>query len=504
MRLNQHKESLSGFKIDTSALLDSLGQPYTKVSSSAYDTAWAARLDQHFPERGFKQSLEWLRSNQHQDGSWGGAVFHYHERIASTLSAMIALREAGDAQDEGRIRAGESFLWRCSPRLHFDANDTIGFPVIIVALTQQAQQLGLEIPENLSRNIAKIRKKLSLLGHDPEMWRYTTLTYSLEAILHHLPEGVQIDFTDELGCVGAAPASTAATLMDPRTYTDGALRYLENLLDRQGDGGIPTVDQIDIFETAWSLNYLRHIDDITPDHPQIKPLLDYLWSKWSDEAGVGFSSYFNRADLDDTAVTFTVLRWGGYPANADVFAQYEAAIHFRCYEGELDPSLSAQLHMVLALQFAKEHPMYEAWSKKLIQFLRLSDRDGYFWFDKWHVSPYYLSGPSIRILHGVVDDLIESRLKWLIKSQNMDGGWGYYGASTVEETAYCLQGLLYADQHIAPVDTAVIDAAAGYFLQQLPTAELVPLWIGKGLYTPYRVVQASIALTLHLLRQYLE
>jgi hypothetical protein len=151
--------------------------------------------------------------------------------------------------------------------------------------------------------------------------------------------------------------------------------------------------------------------------------------------------------------------------------------------------------MLVALQFAKDYPKYEEWSQKLIEFLRQADLDGYLWFDKWHISPYYLTGPSLWMLHGVVDELLESRLKWLIKSQNSDGGWGYYGKSTLEETAYSLQALLYWDENIAPIDKRVLAAGATYFLNHLPNAELVPLWIGKGLYTPYRVVQASLVAT---------
>lgn len=186
-------------------LLKSLMQGYSNVSSTAYDTAWVARLVNYYPDKGFEASLEWIRNNQHSDGSWGSSIFHYHDRVVSTLAAIIALKEIGKVQDEERIRVGQSFLWHVSPRLHNDANDTIGFPVIMLALTQQADALNIDIPSNFYRNVGKIEKKLNMLNVHPEMWRATTLHHSLEAIIKYLPSDVNLDFGDDIGCVGSSP-----------------------------------------------------------------------------------------------------------------------------------------------------------------------------------------------------------------------------------------------------------------------------------------------------------
>src|SRR5689334_8925592 len=84
---------------DITYLLNSLKPDSSSIDSVAYDTAWIARLAPQFPERGFDQALTWLRHHQHQDGSWGGEILHYHDRIISTLSAMIALYTAGRGKD---------------------------------------------------------------------------------------------------------------------------------------------------------------------------------------------------------------------------------------------------------------------------------------------------------------------------------------------------------------------------------------------------------------------
>ena len=484
-------------------LMASLMLGYSRVSSTAYDTTWTARLVNHFPGAGFKDSLEWLRDYQHRDGSWGSPIFHQHDRIVSTLAAIVALKEVGDRDDEYRIQLGQTFLWHNSANLHYDANDTIAYPIIMSTLVKQAYQLGIDIPDRFYRDSGKIEKKLRMLSNYPEMWRATTLHHSLEAIIDHLPPGVQFDLSDEIGCVGSSPSATAAALMHPQTRTGKSMAYLQNLMGHQGDGGVPNVDRIDVVEGAWAINNLIKDNLIKPDDPQVRRVLDALWNIWSNEHGVSFSSSFGVPDLDDTSVAFAVLSWGGYPVNPDVFTGYESGEHFNCFRGELDPSMSAHIRMLAALQWVKDAPQYKPWSEKIIRFLRANERHGYFCFDKWHVSPYYLSGPMVWLLHGVMDDVLIQRIKWISMTQNQDGGWGFYGQSTLEETAYCLQALLYADQNIQRVDSAVLKSGADFFMRNVQKQDYPPLWIGKGLYTPYFVVESSIIATLYGLSNYL-
>ncbi len=62
-----------------------------KMLSTAYDTAWVARLAQRGEEVGLR-ALEWLRQNQLDDGTWGAEQpRYYHDRLVSTLAAAIAL-----------------------------------------------------------------------------------------------------------------------------------------------------------------------------------------------------------------------------------------------------------------------------------------------------------------------------------------------------------------------------------------------------------------------------
>src|SRR5215813_5121047 len=89
-------ERLQYVQQDAEDMLYELGEGVSDMDSVAYDTAWVSRLASRFPEYGFEAALPWVRSHQHADGSWGGEIVHYHDRIISTLASVIALRELQD------------------------------------------------------------------------------------------------------------------------------------------------------------------------------------------------------------------------------------------------------------------------------------------------------------------------------------------------------------------------------------------------------------------------
>jgi halimadienyl-diphosphate synthase len=137
------------------------------------------------------------------------------------------------------------------------------------------------------------------------------------------------------------------------------------------------------------------------------------------------------------------------------------------------------------------------WMEKIINVMQRYDKDGYFWFDKWHTSPYYLTSIAVRALYGIRNHLVRPRIEWIRRTQQSDGGWGYYGQTTAEETAYCLSSLLFWDHNVERVDPVQLDAAAEYLTAHLNDTYHLPLWIAKSLYTPMNVVKAAILAALH-------
>src|SRR5215208_1926182 len=120
-----------------------------RMSNTDYDTAWVARLG----DAAWKLSnhaMEWIGEYQLADGSWGAKdIFYYHDRVISTLAAMIALTYRGRrARDKHQIENGLIALERitagATQGLAADPNGaTVGFEMIVPTLVAEAEKLGI-------------------------------------------------------------------------------------------------------------------------------------------------------------------------------------------------------------------------------------------------------------------------------------------------------------------------------------------------------------------------
>ena len=470
------------------ALLGELGKG--RVDGVAYDTAWVARLAPHYPDHGFENSLDWLRQNQHDDGTWGAPLVHYHDRFISTLASIVALQEVGhELRDHRRIKRGEAALWKLIGQLGWDNNDTVGFPILSASLAEEATKLGLDVPHPPVRFGERYRQKVtSLLSQSSRDWRTTSLSFSLEAMRTFVkPDDYVLERNNS---VHISPSATAGYLLlrDDKM----ALSYLDSVMQNDSSGIFPALSPIDTFEIAWALNYLHRNGAVQPDNVEVRRALHVLNTAWSQENGLTYSSFVSLGDIDDTAAAYATLNWGKYKVSHSVFSFYETDSHFCCFPGETDPSISAHVRLLIALRIFAADAQCQRWIDKTLYALQEFDATGSFWADKWHSSPYYVTSAALYALQGIADDLAQSRLKWILRTQNDDGGWGYLGVSTPEETAYCLEALLFWDRTVERIDQTILDASANYLSLHLNDKYYAPLWIGKSLYTPYNVVKAVI------------
>ena len=70
--------------------------PYSFVSPSAYDTAWLAMVPDHNTKPMFTNCLNWVLTNQKQEGFWGECDGHGMptiECLVATLACIIALKK---------------------------------------------------------------------------------------------------------------------------------------------------------------------------------------------------------------------------------------------------------------------------------------------------------------------------------------------------------------------------------------------------------------------------
>ena len=471
-----------------------------RMESVAYDTAWVARLARLGEPIG-EQALEWLREHQLPDGSWGAAEpVYYHDRLVSTLAAMIALARYGNERDRRCLYRARESLETISSRLGDDpAGETIGFEMIVPTLLAEAQDLGL-ISRSVDGRLELLSRyraaKLAALP-DGAINRFVTVAFSAEMAGYDGQHWLDVEHLQEAnGSVGHSPSATAyfATYIRPGDLP--SLRYLQNVVV---DGGAPDVSPFDIFEQAWTLWNLALANSWDEKTLSLcQPHISFLRESWDPHQGVGFAAGYTPKDGDETSVVFEVLSRFGYSLDPEAVLRYEEDEYFRCYMLEANPSISTNVHALGALRqagFSARHPAIQ----KILRFLRRTRTLQLFWLDKWHASPYYATSHAIIACAGYDDELVDDSVYWMIETQNPDGSWGYY-MPTAEETAYCLQALAIQRRCGHRISPEVLRRGAVWLVEHMEPP-YPPLWIGKGLYSPQWVVRSAILSALMLVAQ---
>lgn len=478
------------------SLLHDIGQGY--MMSTAYDTAWVAQLTEIDETLG-NSALQWLRQHQLDDGSWGASnPTYFHDRLICTLSATIALTKYGDQSDTLRVERAKTALATTIKQLATQtAIETIGFEMIVPTLWEEASHLNI-IPNGNFLNHERLnRQRAAKLATLPRglINRHVTLAFSSEMAGtdgRHLLEIEQLQEVN--GSLGHSPSATAYFALHVQQNDPAAMHYLRQV--GLPDGGIPNVAPFDLFErtwTLWNLNLLENLDSAVVDACQ--PHLDFLQEAWVTGKGVGFAAMYTPNDSDVTSVTYEVL--SAYQRQPDFAAvlSYEEAAYFRCYDFESNPSISANIHVLGALRQAG-FPADHASVQKIFRFLQSAQ----YWFDKWHVSPYYPTAHAIVIASGYIEELVQDAVQWITTTQQPSGAWGYYDTPTAEETAYCLQALAVWKRAGHDVNVDALKRGQSWLLEHAePPYE--PLWIGKCLYTPVWVVRSTILTAIELVSQ---
>jgi len=481
-------------------LIDEIGPGH--MASTAYDTAWAARLGEI--DWGISsRSLSWLAENQLPDGSWGAlAPVYYHDRVLCTLAAMIALTYRGRrGHDKVQIENGrlalERIVGNATQGLQADPNGaTVGFEMIAPILAGEAEKLGLikNQGDRILGRLSKQRaKKLSYLK-GKMINRHVTMAFSAEMAGKDGQHMLDIENLQESnGSVGVSPSATAYFVTYIKKGDVASLKYLRSVTN--ADGGMPNVAPFDVFEIAWTLWNLSLIPDLG-NAEKLKPHLDFLSNAWQPKIGIGFAAGYSVKDSDDTGLVYeTLLRYGIEKDLASILA-YEEEEHFRCFDLEVNPSISANIHVLGALAQAGLDRKNTS-VQKALNFLRISrDKQLPYWADKWHSSPYYATSHAIIACAGIDNELVGQSVEWILKSQNRNGAWGTY-LPTAEETAYALQALWVWDQKVAKVQKGVFRNGARWLKENMDKP-YPPLWIGKCLYSPNLVIHSAVICALAL------
>jgi halimadienyl-diphosphate synthase len=474
-----------------------------RMGPSPYDIAWMARLPNDGGEGPrWPELVDWLIENQWLDGSWGGPIRYYHDRILCTLAAVIALKERGDGLAvEEAIERGERYVWHNLHRLRHDPFELVGFELILPTLLSGASRLGLDVPKHTC-GYGRIRQeKLNLIP--------LPLLYSPKVSTVHSLEFLGSDGEPERlrqamavnGSLGNSPATTSYYLLRGGN-SDRALSYLQNMLSQ--NQGVIYLYPCRIFELAWVMHSLSFTNEPLTDLVDAQAW-ETLQSNLS-ERGIGLDPTFGIEDGDITSVTVRLLKLAGYDVDPDILARFEDPKKhiFRTYNYERNPSIGTNVHALEALSIFPEYPNRDVSRDHVLAFILAHRTYDTYWVDKWHASPYYATAHVLTGISRAVPNMLDEcrrAVEWLEHTQREDGSWGYFDQGTAEETAYALTALLHCSQRF-PIDRELLDRGAAYLCRELATESddyhYPPLWLGKLLYAPIDVVRISVRAALIL------
>lgn len=185
----------------------------------------------------------------------------------------------------------------------------------------------------------------------------------------------------------------------------------------------------------------------------------------------------------------------GHPIDPRLLLTYAGPEHFATFPGERTVSVSTNAHVLEVLLAADAAADGVAAGIRVAAgYLLGTQRNSGCWVDKWHASPYYATACAVLALAGRVPNAagaVRRAAGWVRDTQRPDGSWGVW-LGTREETAYAMQVLL-----VSGGDEARRAAAAGarYLVAAQPRTDDVPLWHGKELYEPRRIVDGLVDVT---------
>lgn len=470
------------------------------IASTAYDTAWVASLpDPTAPDRPrFPEAMEWLIGQQLPDGSWGGSICYQHDRILSTLAALLPLiRFQGHATGRLALQRAQSYIWRNAHMVRSEICELVGFELLLPALVHQAAQAGIQLPAYLDVYAIERSRKLTLIPPELIYSPTITLIHSLEFLGSEGDPIRLLMAQNDNGSIGNSPAATAYLLH--LTENPAAISYLHDCLAGDGGAAVPVLHPCETYDLLWSA-YHRFLGGVPARHLLTPAIGDALQHRLDQGLGVSLSPSFPIPDADNTAIALLLLAAQGRPVSFAALDRFERPDCFASYPYERHPSTGVNIHVLDALKWLPPGPAREARMIKILSFLAETRINGTYWVDKWHISPYYATAHALIAFEQLdlpppydrlVAELASTAMDWMRYTQNADGSWGFYQRPTSEETAYALLSASRWQRLGHAPDRAMIQRGMAYLTEQHDAAP-PPLWIDKCLYTPTHIVTAVV------------
>lgn len=470
------------------------------IAPEAYSTAWVALVpDVANPHRpAWPQALEYLRKHQLADGGWGESVIYFaHERLISTLAAILAFSTWNEPADADYIARGLEAIHRYVPQLALEVEEPIGFELLLPALLSRLEPFGLKLPPQLwSDELKQITaRKMALIGKlEIDYTRPRTWWFSMETLPDERLVEIDERILDQYGSIATSTATTAAYLRALRQHgrdSSQAAAFINHVL-HLGNGGVGFCWPVEVFELVWVLDSFRRAG-FAPTDREIAPLIKELARMYETAPmGLSWSQGFPVNDSDNTATGYTVLRWAGLKPSEKPLLKFWDSEYFFTYVDERSPSVSANVHALMALRYHLTSYEHKDLAIRVTEWLRAQfDRHNQF-YDKWHVSPLYVTSRAISALVGWDDDLAHRCVTYLLEKQDNSGGWGNGNQPTIEETSFAVLGLLTAWEAGYLKDDLSLRQARHFLNTHKTINPSERLWIGKTLYQPVGVTAGTI------------
>ena len=471
-------------------LVKNLGRNGGQISPSVYDTAQLLRL--YPPCQGSNAGLDWVAAQQQADGAWGNPETPIARHVP-TLAAVLALHTLRrDRASQERVKAGLAFLRSQADQwadVHYDLLP-IAVEMILPCLIDEASRVGLHLDRSPYRWLFQVKAKKQQLLTKIQIAPATAPMHSWEALGNHAP----LKLLDRPNSIGHSPAATAQWLKSTQGHPElaaeraAAEKYLLNAAAATGvdiPGVVPYVWPITGFEITYAPFALLHADLL--HHPALADLLKPLLA-WHDanQTELGMSSGFHFApDVDVTALSAVFRQAIGQPFGVETILRFQNGDHFCTYPHELNPSVFSNAHAVYALTKAGHRtPAAEQYLKER----QLAN--GRWMSDKWHTSWIYTTAEVIYALAqcDAVAEIHKAGVA-LLNAQKPDGSWGSSSHSTRAETSVALMALRTLQKGACglQLDAPIVRGTQWLCAHADIAHQPEQLWLGKELYSPYRV-----------------
>ncbi|XP_050230103.1 (E,E)-geranyllinalool synthase-like [Mercurialis annua] len=351
---------------------------YTLIATSAYDTAWLAMVpDNSDPSQPmFESCLNWVLTNQNQDGFWGECDGHGEptiECLTATVACMVALKKWNVGQK--MIGRGMAFIRANAENLVEEIYDSCPrwFAIIFPAMLDLAHANGLDILIHdfmYARRINMYREEVV----EKHQYYPPLLSYLETSPICNIDKEAVAKNLCQDGSLFQSPSATAQAFM--ATGNKQCLAYMQSLV-QECPNGVPPTYPID--EQLIKLSMANQIQKLgLGEHfnQEIQQVLKQVYRNYMNQDSRPKPITSVASKLYKDSLAFRLLRMHGY--NVSPRTSYWIFCWFLHDEGikdhiqkncEFFSSVMLNVHKATDLMFPGEYEVEEAklFSRNLLE-----------------------------------------------------------------------------------------------------------------------------------------